>query len=81
MVCVSVELNSKNTIFGRDSIRVIPLAGVSFDKNAPPCLSYLEIFCDTVPQVHSLKVGIIAFVEGSSIIFELIRELSEGISV
>ena len=37
--------------------------------------TYLEILCDTVPDVNTLEVRVITIIEGTSISFKLVGEL------
>lgn len=40
--------------------------------------TYLEILCDTVPDVNTLEVRVITIVESTSIGFELVGELDDN---
>lgn len=82
MILKRIESNLQNAIFCRDSVGIVPLfEGVSFQDIVMCWLGKgqtdLEIHRDTIPNINSLKVGVITIVKSSAIRIEFVGELDD----
>lgn len=77
MILEGIKSKFKYPVFSRDGIWIVPLRmqSIFIAFICEQGNSYLQVLCDTIPQVHSLPKGVISRIERTSIRIEFIREL------